>query len=215
MIVTMRLGSGAQEMIRRHKTLGRRLAQAMRDELRDSLYKTQRHIQENLLSGQEVDVRTGALRRSWQTSVSRSLSQISGQVGISSDTVKVYAQKLNFGGWIRPTSAKYLAIPLDKAKTARGVLRGKYNIGGTDDQGNRRSLRSLNLMVYRSKAGNLLLVEPKKLKRRRKGQSWFTPLFVLKKQVYIRPRGFVESGREWLRARLTNWLQQRMDRELN
>ena len=77
-----------------------------------------------------------------------------------------YARIHEFGGTIRPRKGKYLAIPLDAAKTGAGVSRmsSPRNVAGLNYGG-------------RSKAGNIIL-------RDESG----TPMFVLVRQVEIPPR---------------------------
>lgn len=68
---------------------------------------------------------------------------------------------------IRAKRGKYLTIPLDEAKTARGVARGKAR-------------DFLDTFVRRSKAGNLIIFQDR--------ADTIVPLFVLKEQVSVKGR---------------------------
>jgi len=94
--------------------LGRRLPTAIGDGLRAFVGRLQR----DRLSGQGVATRTGALKRSFGVSVGGDLA--SGIAGTVTTTSKYFAIQ-EFGGTIRPVQAKFLAIPLDAAKTPAGV----------------------------------------------------------------------------------------------
>jgi len=112
--------------------------------------------------------------------------------GASAGTNVIYANLMNAGGTIRPTKAKFLAIPLTR-EAARA-------------SGPRNFPRKL--FVIRSKNGNLLLVEAppltktgkkKKLKRNESEQKLadkynaggeMVPHYVLKKSVTIPARPF-------------------------
>ena len=73
------------------------------------------------------------------------------------------------GGTIRAKSAGYLTIPLPAAMDSRGVpLR-------------QRARDWDNTFVARSKKGNLIIFQ-------KKGRKNITPLYLLKSEVYIRPR---------------------------
>jgi hypothetical protein len=79
-----------------------------------------------------------------------------------------YLRIHEFGGTITPKKAKYLTIPLPPALNANGTPKKK-------------SAREwANTFVARSKKGNLIIFQ--------KNGTKITPLYVLKKSVYIRPR---------------------------
>ena len=85
-----------------------------------------------------------------------------------------YAAIHEYGGTIKPKSSKYLAIPLDAAKTPAGVPRGAPR----DFQ---------DTFFFKSKAGNLLIGQ--------KGiGGGLIPLFVLKKSVEIPKRRWASSA---------------------
>ncbi len=126
-----------------------------------------------LSGGEGLKNRTGALRRSFNvTSKGGDLNSWH----MAEFTTSPYAKIHEHGGTIRPKSAKYLAIPLAAAKAKSGDLRGGP-----------RSFT--NTFFAKSKAGNLILFQ-----NQGKGKKPL-PLFVMKKQVTLKPRlGFFE---EW------------------
>lgn len=125
-----------------------------------------------LSGGDGLNNRTGALRRSFDVvTKGRDLNSWH----MAEFTTSPYAKIHEHGGQIRPKS-KYLAIPLDAARTAGG-----------DTRGGPRSFS--NTFFAKSKAGNLILFQNRGSKKKP------LPLFVMKKQVTLKPRlGFFE---EW------------------
>lgn len=117
--------------------------------------------------------RTGRLRGSFNiTSEGKDLNTWQ----MAEFTTSPYAKIHEHGGQIRPRSAKYLAVPLPAARTKGG-----------DTRGGPRSFA--NTFFAKSKAGNLILFQ-----NQGKGKKPL-PLFVMKKQVTLKPRlGFFE---EW------------------
>lgn len=113
--------------------------------------------------------RSGNLGRSIKSMVRIRNNRIEGK--ISSDSV--YAPSHEYGATIRPVNVQWLTIPLDAAKTAAGVTRGGA-----------RSFK--NTFFITSKTGTLLLMQ-------RQGKN-IVPLFVLKKQVTIPKRQFLEPS---------------------
>lgn len=107
--------------------------------------------------------RTGTLARSFAKTVAGSELN---ELNLMIFTDVKYAPIHQFGGTIRPKKGKYLAIPLGAAKTRAGVARWT-------------SPRDVPDLKYggRSAAGNILL-------RTVDG----TPMFVLVRQVTIKPR---------------------------
>lgn len=104
-----------------------------------------------------------------------------------------YALIHETGGTIRPKRRKFLAIPLPTAQAKAGAMRG--NLVGLDPAGGTTpSLYGVKgLVLFKSKAGNLLLGEPK--------PGGIVPLFVLKRSVTIPPRlGFLARFKEWVAA---------------
>lgn len=119
--------------------------------------------------------RTGQLARSVKGVVESTGSTV--KVTLSIGAQAPYAKIHETGGTITPKRSRYLAIPLAAAKTAAGVTRlASPRMDPT-------------LRLIRSKAGNLLLVRPKK-------RGGFTPMWVLKSSVTIPARlGFAKTAR--------------------
>lgn len=130
--------------------------------------------QKKFKGGQFLHVRTGAFRRSFDvvdhgTSID-TLRFVTGAVR----NVPPYADIHEYGGVITPKKGKFLAIPLEAAKTVRAdVGRG----GPRDFE---------DTFIFTSKAGNKIIAQ-------RSGDG-LTPLFVLKESVKIPPRlGFFHA----------------------
>lgn len=114
-------------------------------------------------------VRTGSLARSFNaTFIGKRDGGFS--AGVYSDLV--YAGVQEVGGTIYP-KRKYLAIPLPSAN----IPIGKWPRHFTD------------LFLIKSKAGNLILAQ-------KGGKGKIRPMFVLKQQVYVPPKGYIEQSAE-------------------
>jgi hypothetical protein len=216
MILEIILTNRALETISRHKRIGDKLVDGLRSGLQDSLVDTQRFIMAEELSGQLLDVRTGSLRRSVIVFTWSDPDALGGIVGMAKGPADAYAETQEKGKTITAKKGKYLAIPLPSALTGSGVIQGKYNV----------PLRTLNLMCFRSKAGNLILAERKRSFMK---VSWtkadgtqvksrvrfdFKPLFVLKKSVTIPEHGYMRQARDRLAGLLPGYLQERINRVL-
>lgn len=116
--------------------------------------------------------RTGMLARALAHRVQPDSSGVFMEVGYvrsgADDQALEYAATHEFGARVRAKQGGYLAIPLDAAKTAVGVARGKP-----------RDFE--NTFVVRTKRGNLVIMQ------RRAGEQ-AVPLFALVKSVRIRRR---------------------------
>jgi hypothetical protein len=136
---------------------------------------------------------------------------IGGIVGVAKGPADAYAETQEKGGTIKPKKGKYLAVPLPAALTGAGVIKGDYNVS---------DLRTLKLICFRSKAGNLILAKKlDRAKRVRKfvvrnrqatyldGRFDFIPLFVLKNEVTIPPHGYMEAGQKYLKSIVTDLIQ--------
>jgi hypothetical protein len=117
-----------------------------------------------------VFVRTGAMARSFQPiRYPDMLTTGCAYVG------NKYAATHEYGDKRRPARARFLAIPLDAAKTARGVM-------------SQPPRAWKGAFFIRSKKGNILLVMRKKVGLGKKARVELVPLFVLKKRVRIPAR---------------------------
>jgi len=131
------------------------------------------HIRDNLISGQVLTPRTGNLRRRVFSTVTKRGTGWVLRVGVHGVP---YAAIHEMGGVVKAKSGKWLTIPLEGAKTAVGVTRGKA-----------RSFK--NTFFLKTKSGNLFIMQnPKK-----KGKAPI-PLFLLRKSVVIPRRSYVLRG---------------------
>lgn len=125
-------------------------------------------------------VRSGRLWRSYGHEVRETPTGIDLDLGVLRSTavdadVLKYAPVHEYGATIRAKNGKYLAIPLDAAKTAAGVVRGLP-----------RSFP--DTFVRTSKAGHLLIFQ-------KQGKE-AVPLFALVRQVTIKPRPSLEPAKD-------------------
>jgi hypothetical protein len=138
-------------------------------------------------SDRTLSRRSGGLIASIKQSVtvrSQRLADIEGGIGGA-----FYLRTHEYGATIRPKKAKYLAIPLPEA----------LNANGTPKLASPRLWK--NTFVKQSKNGNLLIFQ--------KRGRLIVPLYVLKKEVKIRPRlGLGET----LRAGLPFFVDRAMSR---
>ena len=152
---------------------GKAIRQGMVFAMRRSTIRLADYIAEHKLSGQKLRVRTGNLRRSLQERRARKVQERGNEIiGIVGTNLK-YAAIHEYGGTIRPKRAKWLAIPLKGALTARGVARG----GPRDFK---------NTFFAMSKNGNLIMFS--------KSMGSIIPLFALKKEVKIPKTQYMKSG---------------------
>lgn len=127
-------------------------------------------------SGQGVQTRSGALRRSfdnvWGGTDLDSMFVQSFSAGVP------YASIQEEGGEVTPKRGNWLTIPLDAAKTAAGVTR--------------KPARQWNDTFFRmSKAGNLILFQQK--------PNEIIPLFLLVRKVVLKGSlGFMDTWNEQL-----------------
>jgi len=138
-------------------------------------------------SDRTLSRRSGDLIQSIKDSVrvtGTTLATVEGGIGGA-----FYLRTHEYGATIRPKKAKYLAIPLPEA----------LNANGTPKLASLRPWK--NTFVKPSKAGNLLIFQ-------KRGRH-IVPLYVLKKEVKIRPRlGLGET----LQAGLPYFVDRSMDR---
>lgn len=152
-------------------------------------------------SGKILHRRTGALSKIQYTIDKKKIVSIIGNRVISGNPVP-YAAIHEYGGTIRPTRAKNLAIPIGRAKTAAGVARFRprdIERSGYDDS-----------VCFRSKAGNLILWGVKNLKTKKK----LTPLFVLKKSVRVPARHWVSKTVKESQAGVVTEMERWIDKEI-
>ena len=165
---------GDKETVKALNKLGSNLPAALESTMQQIMFFLQATIQREKLSGSPLKVRTGRLRSSITNLVQRVGNVIIGIVG----TNVRYGAIHEFGGVIRPKSSKYLAIPLDAAKTPSGVARGGP-----------RSFQ--NTFVRKTQAGNLIIFG-----KPNPGAKEAEPLFILKKFVRIPARPYMRPALE-------------------
>lgn len=140
-----------------------------RKRMTDHHRRFEHRLKTDNLKGGGVHRRSGFLSRGVQTKTSGTGVR---DVEVSTYIFGVpYARVQELGGVIRPRRKKWLTIPLDAAKTGSGVLRARAPFWE-------------DTFFRRSKKGNLILWQ-------KKGDE-IIPLFVLKKQVRLKPKlGFM------------------------
>lgn len=160
-----------------HKMNLRRIPAAVKLSLRKGMLRAAEH-----LSGEiRIEVMrgggtTGQLARSWR---SRFVGIENGVYTSEAYSELIYAAIQNRGGTIEPRTQKMLAVPL------RRIPIGKWP----------RHFGKGELRLIKSKKGNLILAQIKKLKRKVKGSNVkITPFFVLKRSVEIQPKHYVKAA---------------------
>jgi len=164
-----------------------RLLQAMRADVPKGIHLIARRIALDVIrettknvSNDLLMVRTGTLRRYITATLAAQLTDDATGVRTGlprGDALAKIARVQDEGATIRPTTHKYLRIPLQGAKTAAGVDRYA---------GVHLCMQKVEPPIFaiRSKLGNLLLA-------RRIGtgkDAQIQPLYVLKSQVTLKPR---------------------------
>lgn len=160
--------------------------------MRESLIYISGVSRRRFLSGKPLKVRSGRLRNSLKVpgmegifKIVRSAMKILGRLG----TRVPYGPTHEYGATIKPIRSQWLTIPLQAVKTRAGVARG-------------RARDFTNTFFRRSKTGNLILFQ-----KRGKG---IVPLFVLKKQVKIPKRAFLEPAVK----KSLGWITDRFSRNI-
>lgn len=152
---------------------GKAVGQAMLFAMKRSTIRLADYIAEHKLSGQKLNVRTGSLRRSLQESRAKKVITMGNNVIGTVGTNLKYAAIHEYGGTIRPKRAKWLAIPLKGALTAKGVARG----GPRDFK---------DTFFATSKKGNLILFG--------RSMGSIIPLFAMKKEVKIPKKPYMKPS---------------------
>lgn len=171
------------------------------------------HIATSRLTGQDLNVRSGRLRRAVSGGL---ISTGTAFVGVQDNSpVKDYAWLL-MGGTrtITPKKSKYLAIPLSAALTPTGQSR--YPGGPRSIEG---------LFCIKSKAGNLILMRDKdggksrgidkRYKDKRKKARRLEALFVLKKSVTVTASNALPEGVIERVPNITAEIQNNLDQLIN
>jgi hypothetical protein len=145
------------------------------------------------LSGNPLERRTGTLSRAIYEQVD--VDGPDAVLTIGADKSKApQAAIQEFGGTIVPTKAAHLAIPLDAARTARGVSR----VSAREFMDNPQSLGFERAFVHRSLSGNLNILGV--------NGSQVEPVFALKDQVTLPERSYLRSTlrerKDWILSEL-------------
>lgn len=128
------------------------------------------------LSGQDLDTRTGNLKRAVFGRVGHLASgEITAGVGVDLKKA-IYGRIHEFGGTIRPKNAGHLTVPLDAVQTNKGVARFTA----------RQVIENPEAYGYTGTFVRDLVIFGKQPDR-------IVPLFVLKDQVTIKPVGFLSG----------------------
>lgn len=159
------------------------------------------HLAEDHLSGQDLQVRTGAGRRSSfyrvETGSDRAITVV-----VGNDLRQArYMRAQDQGATITPKQAASLTIPIGAARTANGVAR----FSARDVIGNPGSFGYVGTFV---RDGILFGSKGKKERP--------VPLFILAKRVHLRPVGFLahtlNEKREWSQQTIANAVAQELAR---
>lgn len=148
----------------------------------------QRHVMREKLQGQVLQRRTGTLIRSIFYTIFLDRGAQDAVLVLGADIKKAaYARILELGGVIVPVRAQNLAIPLDVARTAKGVPR----MSAREFIGNPQGLGFDRAFVNKKRTA---------IMGARGGEA--VPVFALKKRVVIKPfrylRSTVQDKRDWI-----------------
>lgn len=121
-----------------------------------------------------ASIRTGNLARSYLQGVAF-LGIDGGKVSAKTTSTLVYAGIQDRGGLISPSTRQYLSVPLSMEAAKRWPRDWPQGRGG--------------LFLIKSKRGNLILAK-------RAGKKGLKPVYVLKKQVEIPAKRYLERARE-------------------
>lgn len=143
--------------------------------------------------------RRGSLANAYAVTTRPSASRLEMVAGIRSGLPgSSYARIQEFGGTVRPKRGKYLTVPLPAALTGSGALSGRYRIRRS---GSRYVTDAGPTFIFKSKRGNLIVAV--------KQGANVKPIYVLRRQVTIRPRfGFFDAWAAIERSRIPAWTDQ-------
>lgn len=178
---------GAAAYIRRVNDMPARVRAGAERAMRTVGLEMVRYIRSEQLSGQLLQRRTGNTNRAtfYEVGVDRDDNAFA-RVGV--DLKKAPgARAQELGGVITPKNGKYLTIPLDAAKTQRGVSR----------------FRARDVIANPGAFGFVGTFTRDKIIFGKKDDRSVVPLFALREQVVLKPVGFmtkaVENKAAWIR----------------
>jgi hypothetical protein len=154
----------------------------------------ERYIKGELLSGQILEPRTGMGRRSifYRLEVNSSTQDVELLVGADLGKAK-YMRAQALGATITPKKGRYLAIPLEAARTAKGVAR----FSARELFDHPESFGYVDAFVHKS-----IIFGVKSRKRSKSGVGEVVPLFVLKSRVVLPSRNYLVAARQGLERRV-------------
>jgi hypothetical protein len=179
MQISFELGTEFQKAVSDLSDAGVRLRAGVNAGIAEGIDAVGQKIAAGRLTGQDLAVRTGNLRRAVKGWMSGDLA---GVIGVMPDSA-VDHYKYLLGDeqvTIRPKKGKFLSVPLPDALTAAGVLKPEYSQGLRNIDGG-FFIRSKGQLIFGKHAG--------KTKR-----SKFLPLFVMKTQVTVKGRNSLYDG---------------------
>lgn len=188
MHLVLKLAPGSQRAIDRWAQRGKELRPVIKQAAAQGAQLLAAEIVRKDLHGYVLDWRTGMLAQSVVGRVAGSGDTIIVSVGVWKAPAAKYARIHEKGGLIRPVKGKYLAIPLDAARTAGG--RSRF------PRGPRQAEEKYPEMFLLKRPGkDSLLCIPKRVGGRRKGRvKGIIPLFVLTRYVRLPPRYWLSGG---------------------
>lgn len=204
MQIELKMGDGYKAMLVRLGSMAANLKRSVDTGLKLGAIETASHIAQTKLTGQDLHVRSGRLRRAITGGLVESGTAF---VGIDSPTPVDDYSWLLMGETktITPKKGKRLAIPLSAALTPTGQPRypeGPRSIAG--------------LFFLKTKSGTELLMldkdKGKGQKGKRKGKRRLIPLFVLKESVTITASSALPDGVQERIGNITERLQIELDK---
>jgi hypothetical protein len=152
----------------------------------------EKHVKVNHLSGQDLDVRTGNLRRAIFHEVGRTIDG-DAFAKVGADIKKApYARVHELGGIIRPKKSRHLTIPLTAAQTRKGVAR----FSARDVIGNPSGFGYVGTFTHN------------KIIFGKKSDGSIEPLFKLADQVTVKAVGYLTKSAAEKRAWIESTVRQ-------
>jgi len=202
--LSIELGSGAQKVIADLQSLGRDIGPAVSEGLGEGVKLAADNVVANHISGQDLKVHSGDLRRATKGWLA---SQFDGVVGVwAGEAVDKYKWLMGTKQkTIVPTAGhKFLAIPMPFAQTAKGVKADYLPPTGT-------SLKNFipGSFILKTKMGGLFIA----LKTGKTDRS-IKLLFMLKKSVVVTGSGALFAGTLEKVDAITQSISDKIDRKI-
>lgn len=207
------LDPASRRVIEQHHERPGRLLQALTEAHVQVLVEVESYVKTNKLTGQDVNVRSGALRQAITHEIDGFLS---GWVGTSEGPASAYAATILGDQLVKitPQNAKHLWIPVADNLTASGQMR--MSPREAFEQRGPRGGRLLS--IFRSKSGNLVAVLRTGGVRKRSnyktgrmaGEAKGKLLYVLKDHVEIQGTDALAEGANEMRPRMVEIYRQKI-----